>query len=124
MAGTQVSFIPEAKQVLKILKQAREKETDKLYSLLLDVIREAAKRCCHTVHLTWLVSPHHADKGAILDKDGNRVGSVQFVIIYDSNRFDSLELAKRLEAEGFELTFHEYADLVGQVVSTISWREQ
>lgn len=52
MAGTQVSFIPEAKQVLKILKQAREKETDKLYNLLLDVIREAAKRCCHTVHLT------------------------------------------------------------------------
>lgn len=119
---TQVSFIPEAEQVLGILKRVREKQTDALYSLLLDTIREAAEDYCNHLHITWLVIPSHKDKDLILDKDGGRVRSTQFVRVYDVCRFDQKELAQRLVEDGFELKFHEYKDL-GEMISTISWKE-
>lgn len=119
---TQVSFIPEAEQVLGILKRAREKQTDALYSLLLDTIREAAEDYCNHLHITWLATPSHKDKDLILDKDGGRVRSTQFVRVYDVCRFDLKELAQRLVEDGFELKFHEYEDL-GEMISTISWKE-
>lgn len=122
-ADTQVSFIPEAEQVLGILKRAREKETDKLYSLLLDAIREAAEECCSHLHITWLPNPHYKDKDLILDKSGGRVRTTQFVCVYDAARFDFKELAKRLTEAGFELRFHNFAD-VGEVVSEVTWSEQ
>lgn len=118
---TQISFIPEAKQVLGILKRAREKETDKLYNLLLGAIREAAEDCCSILHISWLPNPHYKDKDLILDKDGDRVRTTQFVRIFDVARFDYKEIAKRLTEAGFELQFHEFAD-VGEVVSSITWK--
>ena len=129
---TQVSFIPEAEQVLGILKRAREKQTeqraarpsdvlaafrqieerntDELWQLLLATIERAKESGCRKIEFDWMIARHPED---IMLTSSEPKDGVMKVKIYNSRAYSHETIFQRFlgEVTFSSLMMGEHPDL-------------
>ena len=109
----------------QLFADACKRETEALYTQLIEIIKDAANDCCMSLNIDWSadIDPYQGGErveGGKRAEVVERYGSTREISIWDGYKYNQKRLIELLDKDGFTTWGYTHSQL-GFVVDSIEW---